>query len=73
MAAIFLISWGANILNSDNELGMTPLHLATLAGSIRLVRKLLLRGADKYKQDFSGKIPLDIANESSFETIKALL
>lgn len=72
-AAIFLISWGADIKNADSDLGMTPLHLAVSAGSIRLVRKLLLRGANKNVKDFSGRTPLDIANDNKFDTIKSML
>ena len=43
---------------------MTPLHLAAISGSIRLTRKLLLRGADKDAKDLTGKKPIDIATEN---------
>jgi ankyrin repeat protein len=45
---------------------MTPLHLAALSGSVRLTRKLLLRGADKNVLDYSGKTPLEIAKDNEF-------
>jgi ankyrin repeat protein len=52
---------------------MTPLHLAALSGSIRLTRKLLLKGASRYVKDFSGKTPLDISIDNSFNTISVML
>ena len=52
---------------------MTPLHLAALAGSVRITRKLLLRGAKRNVKDFSGKTPLDIAKDNSFNTIIIML
>jgi len=52
---------------------MTPLHIAALSGSIRLTRKLLLRGANRNVKDFSGKTPLDIAKDNSFNTIISML
>ena len=32
----------------DHEGGLTPLHLAVLAGNSKVVRKLLINGANKY-------------------------
>jgi palmitoyltransferase len=45
-AASILLSWNSNT-NIQDEDGHTPLHLATLAGNARIIRNLLLKGADR--------------------------
>jgi len=40
---------------------MTPLHLAVVNSNYRIVKKLLLRGADRSIKDCSDRTPLDIA------------
>lgn len=52
---------------------MTPLHLAALGGSVRITKKLLLKGVDKNVKDDSGKTALDIAKENEFKTITEML
>ncbi|KRX01672.1 Ankyrin repeat-containing domain [Pseudocohnilembus persalinus] len=72
-AACFLIAWGAQIDKPDNLTGMTPLHLAAISGCVRLVKKLLLRGADKLAKDQQGMTALDIAKNNEFKTITEML
>ena len=47
----FCLAWGFDFNLSDNELKMTPLHLAVNAGSLRIVSRLLKYGANKDKKD----------------------
>ena len=44
----------------DNE-GQTPLHLAASYGNTRIVRRLLLKGANRYLKNNEGKTPERIA------------
>ena len=46
ISASILLSWKGRIDHKDND-GHTPLHLATLAGNSRIVRNLLIKGADR--------------------------
>jgi palmitoyltransferase len=43
----YLTSWDIDINVADEEGGLTPLHLAVISGNSRVVRKLLIKGADK--------------------------
>ena len=45
-SASILLSWGGRIDTQDED-GHSPLHLATLAGNSRIVRNLLIKGADR--------------------------
>lgn len=49
-----------NLNEPDNE-GLTPLHLAVISGNSRVVRKLLIKGANKNLLDKNNKTPADIA------------
>jgi ankyrin repeat protein len=40
---------------------MTPLHLATMSGNIKIVKKLLLRGAKRELKDIKGDDAAGIA------------
>ena len=51
--AIFLINNGADI-NIKTSYGFTPLMLATSIGSVRIVKKLIEKGADVDAQDNDG-------------------
>ena len=44
-----------------------------MSGNSRIVRKLLIRGADRNIKDIHGKKPYDIAVENEFNNIKDML
>lgn len=50
-----------SLLESRNELGKTPLHIAVTSGSTDMVQLLLDRGADVNAHDNTGLTPLHIA------------
>lgn len=52
---------------------MSPLHLATNVGNVRIVRKLLLSGANKWLLNAQLQIPLEIAIENKYHAIAQIL
>jgi ankyrin repeat protein len=58
----YLLAWEPALNIQDNE-GFTPLHLAVCSiesmKTTRLVRFVLLRGAEKEIKDKKGKTPID--------------
>jgi ankyrin repeat protein len=46
-ATTYLTTWGCSPNVTDKETGLTPLHLAVISGNPRVVRRLLIKGADK--------------------------
>ena len=50
-AVNFLVNWDININQPDFEGALTPLHLGVISGNSKLVRKLLIKGADKNQTD----------------------
>lgn len=57
----------------DKDTGVTALHLASMQGNTRIVRKLLLKGIDRNITDFTGKTALDYAKEGHFKTIVTMI
>lgn len=55
-----LLAAGARI-DSIDDLGRSPLHLAIARGSVDLTRTLVLRGASLADKDHAGETPLDCA------------
>lgn len=47
--------------------------LAVTYGNTRVVRRLLIKGADRYVKNRSGKIPMDVALENNYQTIPKML
>lgn len=52
---------------------MTPLHLGVISGNSRIVKRLLLKGANKKARDNSGKTPADIARENEYFNIMSMI
>lgn len=72
VAASVLLSWPVKVNHKDDD-GHTPLHLATIAGNTRIVRNLLLKGANRQDVDKKNKTPMDVAVENNHKTLIAML
>ena len=71
-AVDLLLDLGANINAIDNE-GNNCLHYAVISNNPNLLKKLLIRGADKTKQNHKKETPLDLAIKNGFNQIKDIL
>eukprot|EP00330_Aristerostoma_sp_ATCC50986_P009260 CAMPEP_0114576514 /NCGR_PEP_ID=MMETSP0125-20121206/1263_1 /TAXON_ID=485358 ORGANISM="Aristerostoma sp., Strain ATCC 50986" /NCGR_SAMPLE_ID=MMETSP0125 /ASSEMBLY_ACC=CAM_ASM_000245 /LENGTH=348 /DNA_ID=CAMNT_0001765079 /DNA_START=558 /DNA_END=1601 /DNA_ORIENTATION=+ len=69
----FLVSVGCSPNDKDQETGSTPLHLGVMSGNTRVVRKLLVKGADKKLKDANGKLPIDLAHDYELEAMVKML
>ena len=62
----FLLAWGSHVNLKEIE-GYTPLHLVVKnlerQGSIRILRNLVMHGADPSIKDKRGLTPLDLLGE----------
>lgn len=68
-----LLKFGADV-NSENEFGRTPLHLAAYGCKLEAALLLLMHGADPNKQDSKGDTPLhDAVFHDAFEIAELLL
>jgi len=67
-----LLAHKAN-LNPQDEDGMTPLMLASIAGKINSVNLLLEKGADKQIHNHAGKTALEEAIAHKKEAVANLL
>ena len=56
----------------DSDLN-TALHLAVLNGKTRIVKRLLIRGANRALRNNNGVLPIDIARDMKFERIRKML
>ena len=69
LALSFIIAKNADV-NIQDVKGLTPLHLAVKSSeeirTTRLIRALLLKGADPSIKDHQGNLPCDFLN--SFDT-----
>lgn len=61
------------LLNAGNEQGETPLMLAAMQGNRRIVRNLLLRGANSELKDQTGRTALDLAKERGHTVVSGML
>ena len=73
VSASLLLSWDSSLIDSQDNEGQTPLHLATLSGSSRIIRTLLVKGADRNSLDKYNRKPIDIARENNQESLVSLL
>jgi len=56
-----------------DEQEQTPLHLATIYGNTRIVRRLLIKGADRTLRNGKGEKPIEIARANEFNNIERML
>lgn len=71
-AVDLLLDLGANINAVDKE-GNNCLHYAVISNNPSLLKKLLVRGADKTLKNHKGELPLDIAKQNNFKTVSDIL
>lgn len=57
----YILSETVATLNLKDSDGNTPLMVAVIYGNTRVVRRLLMKGADRYIKNNEDKIPIDIA------------
>ena len=69
---IILIDLGADI-NSINDKGYTPLHYAVENNDERMVKHLLIRGANKFISDIKNINPYNLAVLLKHENLKKIL
>lgn len=72
-SASLLLSWNSKLIEEKDNEGQTPLHLATLSGCSKIIRTLLVKGADRNALDAKGRKAIDIANENSQDSLISLL
>ena len=67
-ATHFMLSWISDptIINKQDNDGYSPLHLGAMSGNDRIIKRLLLRGANRRIRDNQGKIPADLALENQY-------
>ena len=70
---ILALDRGKELLDAGNEQGQTPLMLAATQGSRRIVRNLLLRGANSDLKDQSGNTALDLARARGHTVVVGML
>ncbi|CAD8192768.1 unnamed protein product [Paramecium pentaurelia] len=73
LAVNYLLSFTDQLLDIKDVEGLTALHLATMSGNSRIVKKLLLQGADRTIKNNEGQIAADIAKANSFQSIYKML
>lgn len=56
----FLIAWGADVKSRD-ELGNTPLHIASASHGYKLVKLLIIKGSNMFALNNQGQSAKDIA------------
>ena len=71
-AVDILLDLGANINAVDND-GNNCLHYAVNSKNESLLKKLLVRGADKNIRNKKGQLPYDLALENRYENIADIL
>ena len=72
VAASVLLSWPIKVELKDED-GRTPLHLATITGNSRIIRNLLLKGAERSILDKRNKTAMIIAVENNYANIIEML
>ena len=73
ICASLLLSWDHSLIDEQDNEGMTALHLATNVGSSKIIKTLLIKGANRKVQDKQGKKPSDLAIDKGDHKIAKLL
>ena len=71
-AVDLLLDLGANI-NAEDKEGNNCLHYAVNSNNPNLLKKLIIRGADKTKKNYKGETPLDLAVQNNYQKIVNIL
>jgi ankyrin repeat protein len=69
----YLTSWPVNINLPDNDGHYTPLHLGVISGNAKVVRRLLIKGADITIKDKNRKTASDLAKMNEFGNIYEMI
>jgi ankyrin repeat protein len=69
----YLLAWESEGINHPDNEGLTPLHLGSMSGNSRVVKRLLIKGADRNIKDNKGFLPSDIAKENEYTNIERML
>ncbi|OMJ76647.1 hypothetical protein SteCoe_23951 [Stentor coeruleus] len=73
ICASLLLSWDTSLINNKDNEERTPLHLATIAGSSRIIKTLLIKGANRDVYDSKSKKPIDLAHDNNQESLVKIL
>ena len=72
IAICYLLAWEINI-NAQDMQGLTPLHLAVKSvdqmHTVRHIRTLLIKGADREIKTNQGERPIDFADEITHKSL----
>lgn len=72
-ATCYILAWeNIDINQADNE-GLTPLHLGCMSGNSRVVKRLLIKGANAELYDKKDQLPVTIAIENQFNNLERML
>ncbi|XP_015271851.1 PREDICTED: protein phosphatase 1 regulatory subunit 12B-like [Gekko japonicus] len=64
----FLVEYGANVNQQDNE-GWTPLHAVASCGYLNIAEYLISRGANVAAVNSEGEVPSDLAEEEAMKDL----
>ncbi|CAK59282.1 unnamed protein product (macronuclear) [Paramecium tetraurelia] len=73
LAVNYILSFTDQLLDVRDAEGLTALHLATMSGNNRIVKKLLLSGANRSIKNNEGQTAADIAQANSFTQVYKML
>lgn len=71
-ALLYLLSWNVNINERDNE-DFTPLHLAVVSKKMKIVKRLLQKGAIVNQGKLKSPSPRELAEKKKFYSIAIVL
>lgn len=61
------------MIDEEDLDGHTPLHISVAYGYSKIVKKLLIAGADRKRRDANGQTALEIAKQNEFDKIGKML